>query len=71
MQKLGDSMCQMVRIPMLSITLTIMRGPARMAGLASLQQFLEHGFSTFKKMRQPHEFVANIVRRERAVLENI
>jgi hypothetical protein len=70
-QGLGDALCELVRIPLLSTMLAIMRGPSRLAGLSSLQQFLEHGFSTFKKMREPHQFVATIVRRERAVLDNI
>ncbi|MES2263298.1 MAG: hypothetical protein V4724_32655 [Pseudomonadota bacterium] len=67
---LGDSLSELVRIPMLWGTLVLMRGPAKVAGLASLQQFLERGFSAFKKMRTPREFVATITRRESAILVN-
>jgi hypothetical protein len=70
-QSLGDSLAQLVHIPLLSATLTIMRGPARAAGLGRLQQFLEHGFRTFKRLKNPAGFVATIVLRERAMLENI
>lgn len=68
---LGDSLCELVRIPFLAATLGIMRGPARLAGLGDLQRFLEHGFSTFKQMKQPAAFVATIVGRERIVLANL
>ncbi|CAN7455170.1 hypothetical protein LJR289_002998 [Pseudoduganella sp. LjRoot289] len=70
-QALGDSLSQLVRIRMLNATLVLMRGPARMAGLGGLQQFLERGFSAFKRMQRPKDFVATICRRERAVMERI
>lgn len=68
---LGSSLCELVRVPFLSTTLSVMRGPARLAGLGDLQQFLERGFSAFKRMKQSHQFVATIIRRERLVLEHI
>lgn len=70
-QDLGDALCQLVHIPLLSFTLQVMRGPARMAGLGDLQRFLETGFTTFKKMKQPERFVETIVGRERQVMSNI
>ena len=71
MQALGDSLSKLVRVPMLSATLALMRGPARMAGLGSLQQFLERGFSAFKRMKKPGDFVAAISSRERAIMDRI
>lgn len=68
---LGDSLCELVRVPFLAATLGVMRGPARLAGLGDLQRFLERGFTTFKQMKRPGEFVATIVGRERSVLDNI
>lgn len=70
-EALGDSLCELARLPFLSATLLLMRGPARLAGLGDLQAFLEHGFGSFKQMRQPAAFVATIVGRERRVLENL
>jgi hypothetical protein len=70
-QSLGESLSELVRIPLLSTLLTIMRGPARAAGLDHLQQFLEHGFRTFKRLKDPAGFVAIIVQRERDLLEQI
>jgi hypothetical protein len=68
-QKLGDSLSELVRIPMLYGTLVLMRGPARLAGLGSMQRFLERGFNAFRKMKTPRDFVNTIIRREREILE--
>lgn len=70
-QELGESLCELVRIPLLSFTLSMMRGPAKLAGLLDLHHFLDRGFTTFKKMKKPAQFVDTIVARERKVLLNI
>lgn len=70
-EALGTSLAQLVNLPFLSVTLGLMRGPARLAGLGNLQRFLEDGFNGFKQVRQPRVFVATIVRRERAALQHI
>jgi hypothetical protein len=70
-QQLGDSLCELVTIPLLAVTLSIMKAPARLAGLADLHQFLDRGFTTFKKMKKPAQFVDTIVGRERQVMTRI
>ncbi|MES3022160.1 MAG: hypothetical protein V4857_11335 [Pseudomonadota bacterium] len=70
-QQLGESLCELVRIPLLSMTLTVMRGPARLARLGDLHEFLERGFTTFKKMREPNRFVTTICTRERQAMDNL
>ena len=70
-QELGDSLCQLVNIPLLAVTLSIMKGPARVAGLSRLHAFLHEGFTTFKKMSKPAHFVSAIVGRERQVMARI
>jgi hypothetical protein len=70
-QQLGDSLCELVKVPLLAVTLSIMKAPARLAGLGQLHQFLDHGFSTFKKMKKPAQFVEAIVGRERQVMARI
>jgi hypothetical protein len=70
-RELGDSLCELVDIPLLSVTLKIMKGPAMLAGLSDLHEFLETGFRTFKKMKKPALFVETIVGRERKVMEKI
>ncbi len=68
---LGGSMCALARVPLLSLTLAAMRVPARIAGLDKLQQFLERGFDSFRKMRDPVQFVATVVRRERELMTSL
>ncbi|TFW02413.1 hypothetical protein E4K72_13560 [Oxalobacteraceae bacterium OM1] len=68
---LGDSLCKLVRVPLLGATLTAMRKPAKLAGLGELQDFLERGFSAFKTMPDPAYFVRTVVARERRILEAI
>lgn len=70
-QQLGDSLCELVTIPLLSVTLTVMKGPAKVAGLGQLHGFLHEGFTSFKRMKKPSQFVETIVGRERQVMENI
>jgi hypothetical protein len=70
-QELGDSLCELVKIPLLAVTITIMKGPAKLAGLGDLHHFLDRGFTTFKKMKKPAQFVDTIVGRERQVMGKI
>ena len=70
-RELGDSLCELVTIPLLAVTLSIMRAPAMLAGLGDLHKFLDRGFTTFKKMKKPSQFVDTIVGRERQVMERI
>jgi hypothetical protein len=50
-------------------SLKLMRQPARAAGLAALQQFLERGFATFGRMGGAKEFLGTIAQRERRFAE--
>jgi hypothetical protein len=59
---------KLTRKPLLSHTLRLMRVPARTAGLADLQHFLETGFDTFRAMNGSHEFMATVDKREHAVV---
>lgn len=46
----GNELDHLTRIPGLRRLLKMMRGPASLAGLGSLQRFLEYGFDTFASM---------------------
>ncbi|HEX8957593.1 MAG TPA: hypothetical protein VF798_15030 [Burkholderiaceae bacterium] len=70
-RSVGDALCELVRVPLIGGTLAMMRGPAKLAGLSELHDFLDRGFRAFKQMRQPRDFVETIVRRETAILENL
>lgn len=58
---------RLTRRPLLRSSLRLMRGPARAAGLADLQRFLETGFDTFRAMKGATEFTAIVESRERAL----
>lgn len=64
----GRALARFTRNPLLRHSLRLMRGPARAAGLAALQQFLESGFDTFAGLRNPAAFLDLIASRERAVV---
>lgn len=70
-QSLGDSLCELARVPLIGGTLSMMRAPAKLAGLFELHQFLERGFTAFKQMKKPKLFVATIVEREGEILRNL
>ena len=67
----GAAIDAYVAKPLLRTALLMMRHPARAAGLAVLQEFLERGFSAFRKMRGAAKFLATIDRRERALMNAI
>jgi len=67
----GAALCELVHKPMIGSTLALMRGPARLANLSDLQNFLERGFKAFRKMKNPEVFAMTIVRRERAIMERL
>ena len=71
MRHIGQALDSLTRVPMLLTTLRLMRGPARLAGLSGLQQFLETGFMTCKRMHGADEFLGIIERRETLLMERL
>lgn len=67
----GRALDRYVRQPMLRPLLFMMRHPARAAGLAALQAFLEGGFASFAGMRDVEPFLNAIDKRETALMEAI
>ena len=67
----GVSLDRFVQKPMLRTALAMMRKPARLAGLSTLQDFLERGFESFAQMRGAAEFLATIQSRETVIHESI
>lgn len=70
-EAVGTSLCHLVGVPMIGATLKMMRGPARVARLLELHEFLERGYQVFKGMRKPEAFVSVVVAREQAIMERI
>ncbi len=67
----GRALDRYVRTPFVRTTLTLMRKPARAAGLSALQNFLERGFASFAHMHGADEFLATVDARETALMEEI
>lgn len=69
MRRVADALDAYTRNPLLRHSLRLMRGPARLAGLAELQRFLESGFDTFGAMRGAQDFLDTIEQREQTVAD--
>jgi hypothetical protein len=69
MMAIGQALSRYTRSPWLRSVLRMMRGPAGLAGLAALQQFLERGFDTFRGLPDPQGFLDTIARREAAIAD--
>lgn len=69
--QVGRSLDRYTRNPVLRHSLRAMRGPAKAAGLASLQSFLEAGFETFRQMKGAAEFLALVRQREEALCRRL
>ena len=69
--EIGSALDRLVRMPLVYGALTMMRGPARLAGMAVLHDFLERGFDAFRRMKGADEFLATIVGRETALMDSI
>jgi hypothetical protein len=67
----GDSLDVYTRKPWLRHSLKLMRGPARAAGMAELQRFLELGFDTFRELGGAQDFLDIVVSREAAFAERL
>lgn len=66
---IGSSLDRLVRHPMIGSLLKAMGGPARLAGLSQMHDFLVRGFEAFRAIGGGADFVARIEGRERAILE--
>jgi hypothetical protein len=67
----GRNLDALVAKPFVGATLKLMRQPARLGGLAGLQDFLERGFQAFRRMKGADEFLAALRERETAILNRL
>lgn len=68
---LGHTLGSLVDIPVIGITLRAMRAPAHAAGFGALQEFLQKGYRTFKKIPDIDHFLSEIEIRMTEVFERI
>jgi hypothetical protein len=65
----GKALAVLTRKPLVHSALRLMRGPARLAGLAELHEFLDTGFNAFRHMGDAAEFLALVTSREAAFID--
>ncbi|HOA94773.1 MAG TPA: hypothetical protein PKJ79_13530 [Quisquiliibacterium sp.] len=64
----GRSLDRLVRHPLIGRLLSAMGGPARLAGLSAMHQFLVDGFEAFRRIGGASDFLRRIDARERLIL---
>ncbi len=67
--KIGRTVDRLTHIPLIRLSLRIMEGPARLAGLAALHSLLQRGFDAFSEMKGADEFLAIVTTRETAMMK--
>ncbi len=70
-EAVGKRLDALVRKPLVSHMLKLMRTPAHMAGLGGLQDFLEEGFDSFRVMKGADQFLATLRTREEKILSRL
>ena len=68
---LGSTLKTLVTIPLLGGMLRAMRGPAHAAGFGALQEFLQQGYATFKRIPDIDRFLSEIETRMTHMFEII
>jgi hypothetical protein len=66
--EIGSALDGYVTKPLIRGALSMMRRPARLAGLGQLHDFLERGFNAFRRMGGAAEFLATVCEREAALM---
>ena len=69
--EIGSALDRYVQKSLVRTALAMMRQPARLAGMAALQDFLERGFAAFRTMHGGREFLATIEERETHIMDAI
>ena len=69
--ELGQTLKTLVSVPLLGGLLRTMRAPAHATGFGALQEFLETGFNTFRRIPDIDLFLEQLVRRLDEVFQRI
>ena len=68
---LGDGLKTLVRVPLIGMLLRTMRAPAHVAGFGALQEFLETGYLTFRRISDIDSFLELLDARMEKVFDRI
>ncbi len=71
MSEIGHTLDHLTQKPLLGLSLQMMAGPAKLAGLADLHRFLSRGYQSFRHMQGATDFLATIAARETALMETL
>lgn len=69
--QVGEDLDAVVHKPLVGVALRLARTPARLAGLGTLQDFLERGYHAFCHLDGAEDFLEAVYRRETRILERI
>lgn len=69
--EVGQRLEQVRRLPFISTTLRVARGPAHRLGWQEMHDFLERGYRAWKRLRRVDLFLSTIEQREKAILNRI
>lgn len=69
--RIGHTLDQLTRLPLLGGSLRLMRRPAELAGLGGLHHFLQTGYDAFRSMHGADAFLARVVQRETALMQRL
>ena len=69
--ELGETLKKLVRVPLIGGLLRTMRKPAHAAGFGALQEFLETGYLTFRRISDIDHFLEHLQLRMAQVFERI
>ena len=70
-QKIGQTLDRLVRNPLLGGLLVTMAGPARLAGVPTMHDFLTRGFMAFQSMAGAKDFLKTIGDREKHLSDEL
>ncbi len=69
--ELGETLKRLVRVPLIGGLLRTMRKPAHAAGFGALQEFLETGYVTFRRISDIDHFLGHLRERMSQVFGRI
>jgi hypothetical protein len=68
---IGKILDRLTRMPLIHVSLKLMKTPAQIAGLGALHSFLQRGFDAFHSMKGADDFLAIITARETALMREL
>lgn len=68
---IGKTLDRLTRMPLIRVSLKLMSGPAHLAGLGALHDFLQGGFVAFSDMKGADEFLEIVGARETALMREM